>query len=396
MSKFKLAILASHPIQYHIPLFKLLANHPDLDLMVYFCRDAGLKKEYDPGFDKEIQWDVPLLEGYRYKFLKNYSLKSSYSFFGQINPEIIKKLFKNRYDAILIHGYAFFTNWLAWLGALLTRTPVLLRGESHLLSYRSNLKLLVKNILLRPFFKTISAFLAIGTLNKNYYLYYGVPEEKIFLVPYTVDENFFKKKAERLSEHRNKMREELGIKDDEILFLYVGKIYGAKGPGALDLLKAFEKLGKNPKAWLIFVGEGKEKVILENYVKEHQIGKVIFTGFKNQTEIPRYYAVADVFVLPSYSEQWGIVLNESMYFGNAVIASDRVGAAYDLVDEGKNGFIFPAGRIKELSKCLKLLTDDKRLLESMKQESKRIIEDWGLGRCIDGFISTLNYTKKRI
>ena len=114
--KYKLAILSSHPIQYQVPLFKRLSTHKDVDLTVYFCWDRGVEdEEYDPGFGMKLKWDIPLLEGYQYKFLCNWSPKPSSSFFGLINPGIYKELIQNRYDAVLVHGYASLTNWLAFL-----------------------------------------------------------------------------------------------------------------------------------------------------------------------------------------------------------------------------------------------------------------------------------------
>jgi len=122
--KYKLAILTSHPIQYQVPLFHKLAESSKIDFMVYFCSDFGATEKIDPkGFGIAYKWDIPLLDGYSYKFLKNYSLRPSTEFWGQINPGIIRELFKGNYDAVLIHSYALFTSWLAFLGAIITRTP---------------------------------------------------------------------------------------------------------------------------------------------------------------------------------------------------------------------------------------------------------------------------------
>ncbi len=124
MAKYKLAILVSHPIQYQAPLFKKLAERPEVDLTVYFCWDFGVKETYDSEFGKKLEWNIPLLDGYQYKFLKNYSLKPSSGFWGQINPSIILELLTNKYDAILIFGWNSFTNWLAFFTAFINKTPV--------------------------------------------------------------------------------------------------------------------------------------------------------------------------------------------------------------------------------------------------------------------------------
>jgi glycosyltransferase involved in cell wall biosynthesis len=393
---YKLAALAPHPIQYQAPLFRKLADHPDIDLTVYFCWDFGETGEvYEPGFDKMIKWDIPLLEGYKYKFLPNLSPRAGSSFLGQINPSIIKELFNNKYDAVWIHGYATLGNWFAFLGAWLSKTPVILRGESHLLNYRPVWKRLLKWAMLMPLFKRVNAFLAIGALNKEYYQNYDVSEKKIFHVPYIADEDFFGKHNEKYESKDNEIRKELGLSRDDVIILYVGKIFGQKGPGAFDLVKAFEKLQDVNQVSLVFVGDGKEKHILEKYVKDKEIKNVIFAGFKNQTELPKYYQVADIFVLPSHTEQWGMAINEAMYFDTAIVASGQVGAAYDLIRDGENGYKVPVAKADVLAGYLRNLIRDRELLHSMKIESRRIIQDWNLETAVSGVLDALNYLKRR-
>ena len=393
MKKYKLAILTSHPNQYMAPLFRKLSENPKIDLTVYFCWDFGVNKPgYDSGFGKEIKWDIPMLEGYNYKLLPNFSPKPSSKFFGHLNPSVIKEIFNNNYDALWVHGYNSLTNWLAFFAAWISKTPIFLRGESHLLDYRPLWKRAVKNFLLKPLFKNISRFLAIGKANREYYKHYKVPDKKIFSVPYAVDDNFFNKRAKKRSFYNAEIRKEFGINKNDVILLYLGKIFGGKGPGAFDLLKAYEVLNTKYLIYntrLVFVGDGKEKPILEDYIKKHNIKNVIFTGFKNQTEIPKYYSVADVFVSSSHSEQWGLGVNESMYFDTAVIASDKVGSACDLVHHGENGYIFPAGDIAALADALKNIVNNKKLLQLMKIESRKIILKWDLNACVSGTLSAL-------
>ena len=194
MKKYRLAILDSHPIQYKAPLYHKLALHPKIDLTVYFCSNFGMKAIYDPWFNVKIKWDIPLLSGYKYKFLKNYSPKPSvHSFFGLINPGTIKELFKNKYDAIIVHGYFSFTNWLAFLGAWITKTPILFRGEMPLNQefLIPKWKQKIKKLILKLLFKIMSGFLAIGKENKKFYMYYGIPLRKIFFTPYCVENERF-------------------------------------------------------------------------------------------------------------------------------------------------------------------------------------------------------------
>ena len=130
--KYKIAIVVSHPIQYQVPLYTQLAVRADIDVTVYYCWNFCCNAEaYDPGFGKKIQWDIPLLEGYTYRFLPNWSWRPSSSLWGQINPGIVRALYDGQYDAVWIHGYMSITAWFACIGAWVSRTPIFIRSISH-------------------------------------------------------------------------------------------------------------------------------------------------------------------------------------------------------------------------------------------------------------------------
>ncbi len=390
-TKYRLAILTSHPIQYQAPLFRRLAQHPQVDLMVYFCTDYGITQKVDPGFGVAFKWDIPLLKGYKYKFLSNLSQKYGFAFFDYINPGIIKELLGNHYDTVLVNGYAYVTTWVTFLAAWLKGTPVILRGESHLLNYRPGWKRVFKKIILHQLFKRISSFLPIGTLNYEYYKHYGVPDKKLFLTPYAVDNDFFLKRYQELYDRRYHLKKELGITTKQPVILYASKMMQRKR--AMDLLKAFGKIHERVDATLIFVGDGVERPALEAYSKDHDIRNVHFVGFKNQTELPDYFVIADVFVLPSTDEPWGLIINEAMNFELPIITTDHVGAAYDLVKDRENGFIYPVGDVEKLSNCLLKLLQSPELMEKMAKCSSEIISKWGYKEDLEGILCALKYVK---
>lgn len=246
MKKYKLAVLTSHPIQYQAPLFKKISESPEIDLMVYFNWDFGIKSGYDREFGKKFKWDISLLNGYKYKFLKNFSLKPSSDFLGQLNFGIIKEIydlrFKN-YDAILIYGWNSFTNLLAFLTAFIFKIPVLLRGENPLNQelLKPRWKIKIKKIILNWLFKHISAFLYIGEENKKFYKNYGVSDEKLFFAPYAVDNERFIRSV--ISNQELVTRNKLKIGKDDVVILFVGKFIDKKRP--MDLLKAYETITRN-------------------------------------------------------------------------------------------------------------------------------------------------------
>ncbi len=396
MRKYKIAFLVSHPIQYFSPLFEKMNDNEKMDLTVYYCSDETLKTFKDRGFNREIKWDIPLLSGYKYKFLKNYSPKPSIynGFLGLMNWGIVKELKNKKYDALIIHGWNYFTHTLSIITAKLSRIKLFIRGDNPLNQElkKSYYKIFLKRIILQNFlFKLIDVFLYVGQENKRFYKFYGVPEKKLFFMPYAVENERFIKNFKELKNQRDEIKEEIGISSQKIVILFCGKLIDKKRP--FDLLKGYERIENKNKA-LLFVGDGYLKKELENYVKEKNLKNVFFLGFKNQTELPKYYTIADIFVLSSSSETWGLVVNEAMCFGLPVIVSDMVGCGKDLVRYGENGFIYPVGNIEKLSFYISKLLEDKKLRESMGKKSLEIIKKWSYEKNIKGILSAIQNTEK--
>lgn len=390
--RYKIAILVSHPIQYQTPLFQKLAQHPALDLVVYFCWDFGTKKTYDVEFGKEVKWDIPLLDGYRYKFLPNFSFKPSSGFWGQINPSIIKEIKIGKYDAILVFGWNSLTNWLAFLTAFYRGIPVLLRGENPLSQelLKPKWKIVIKKNILGWLFKRIASLLYIGVENKEFYQYYGVPEQKLFFCPYAVDNERFIGESQRID--RREAKKKLGIGGKKVVILFIGKLIDKKRP--LDLLRAYQELQNDDKA-LLFVGDGTLRTGMEDYVNRHNLADVHFVGFKNQSDLPNYYAASDILVLPSgLGETWGIVVNEAMCFGLPIIVSDVAGCGPDLVRHGENGFIFPVGDLKQLIGLLGSLMRDPVLRERFSEKSLTIIKNYSYDKDLEAILTALNHLRR--
>ena len=256
-SKYRIAFLVSHPIQYFSPLFRLISLHPAFDLTVYYCSDEGFREMKDVEFDTKIKWDIPLLDGYYSKILKNYSLIPSTHRkpFGLINTGIICEIVKKKYDACIVHGWNYVTAWLAFVVSTMTRTPFIIRAESPLNQelLKSKWKIAIKRIVLGLFFKYVDGFLAIGTQSKEFYEFYGAPKSKIYFVPYAIDNDRYTKVYDEFIHHKKGIKEEIGIPSDKIVISFAGKLIDVKRP--LDLIKAFEKAALT-NAVLIFIGEG--------------------------------------------------------------------------------------------------------------------------------------------
>jgi len=388
LEKHKLAIVVSHPIQYQTPLFGKLAK--ETDLTVYFCWSFGVyKKRKEKEFREKILWDIPLLEGYDYTFLKNISPVPGPNFLGEINPGIIIHLLRNRYDGVFVSGWNAMTNWFAIFTAFFTGQRIFLRGESPLNQelLKSGTNRLFKKIILGTLFRMIDAFLYIGEENKKFYKFYGVPDNKLFFVPYAVDNSRFTLPVEEKEKWRRKLREEWGVKENETVIMANGKLIPKKRP--MDLVRAFEKLSKKDVA-LVFVGEGFLRAEVEKHAKVRGL-KVVITGFVNQENMPGYYAAADIFAFPSgMGETWGVSINEAMCSGLPVLVASLVGSTPDLVVEGENGYVVPTGDIEGLKNRLELLVQDKGRREKYGQKSLEVIKKYSYENDVLGITQALH------
>ena len=390
--KHKIAFLISHPTQYHSPLFRELAKNPAIDLTVYFCSKSGLEEHFDPGFGKVYKWDVPLLEGYKHVFLKNISPRPAFNFFGQIHPRIIKELKENKYDALISHGYTVLTYWLAFLGCWFTRTPLILKGESDLSRKTPVIKKFFKKIILKSLFQRAGAFLYSYNFNKEFFEFYGASEEKLFFCPSAVDNDFFGTKYKELKKQKGRIKKEAGIKNNNWpVVLFIGKFIPRKRPQ--DILEAARILADRTKFNLLFVGDGPQSADLEDFVHRNNLKNVYFTGFKNQSELPKFYSITDVFVLPSEYDPSPKALNEALNFGLPVIVSDGVKTAPDIVLGGNCGFVYPVGDILKLAEKLEEILKNRDLRFALGRSALNVVSKWSFNEDVKGILKALEFIK---
>jgi glycosyltransferase involved in cell wall biosynthesis len=394
----KIVIINSHPIQYLAPLYKLLSSEDTIEFIVYYCSDHSLKGGYDPQFGQKLKWDIPLLEGYTYKFIKNYSplnIKAS-KFFGVVNPGIFKELKKDKPDVVLLNGWAYFSYLLAFFYALILKIDIWIRIETPLKQEikKTSFVSKTKRFMLRYFyFPKIKRGLFIGDQNKKFLEFMGVSKSKLFFTPYAVDNSRFRLDFESLKNKKSELRTEFGISQDGIVFLTSGKLISKKRP--LDLLMAFHEADIS-NSYLIFLGDGGLRLEIEQYIKENRIENVFITGFKNQTKIAPYFVVSDVFVLCSgVGETWGLVTNEAMNFNLPIVISDLVGSTDDLVIDNENGFIYPYASVSKLSERLIEMNNNKKNLMRYGGKSSEIIQKYSYRNIILGLLSAGDYLMKK-
>lgn len=366
----KLAIVTTHPIQYNAPWFRLVAERNNIILKVFYTWSQVEKEaKYDPGFGKEIAWDIPLLEGYEYEFVNNTSASPGTRHYnGIVNPGLINRIKLFKPDAVLVTGWNFKSH-LQCLRYFHNKIPVFFRGDSTLIDSQSYFKRIARNLALSWVFSHIDRAMYVGKANKDYFKAHGIKEQQLVFAPHAIDNQRFASHQDHTTAG-NTLRTSLGLEANATVFLFAGKLEPKKDPQLL--LNVWKNLYL-PDAQLVFVGNG----ILEKALKEvaAQIPNVHFVDFQNQQQMPAVYAMADIFVLPSKGpgETWGLAVNEAMAAGKPVLVSDACGCVQDLVEEGVNGWIFKAGDQAMLQAKIESISTDKNVLAAMgKKGSERI------------------------
>ena len=335
---YRLAAVASHPVQYQAPLFRQIAAHDGVDLTVFYGHDGSVAGDLDREFGQRIRWDRPLLDSYRSVFLQRRSDRMNGLRRLAADAQIVAHLWRQRFDAVFVHSYATRLSLFAYIGALVSRTPVLLRTESERLRPRPLWAAALKQLTLRPLFALTAGFLTIGRANGAFFEAHGVNSSRQFYTPYSVDNTYFLRQRLLLQTSRRALRRSHGWVDDDVVVGFSGKLIERKRvPDLIDAVAALQSEGL--RIGLLLIGDGPERPALEERVHARSVKRTVFTGFRNQSELAACFTCLDIFVLPSRFDPWGLVVNEAMLFGLPVLATDMVGSSLDLIEHGENGYV---------------------------------------------------------
>ena len=399
--RYRVTIIAPTCFYYQVEIFRQMANHPRIDLMVYFCSDESLKsQDVATMFNSSDEWGDrdTLLKGYRNQLLKNYSPTPSYLKWptGLINLGIFGELRRTKPDAVILMAWSNPTWWISIITAFMFGSPVFYMTDANVQgeASKNKLKLWLKRVVLAGIlFRVVTGFLSAGQSNRMLYRLYGVPDNKIIPFAYSWGYDKLADMVEEQDDVSPALRDKLGIKNDAKVVLFCGRLSEEKN--LFNLLAAYHQLEVSDCA-LVLVGDGPLMERLKKYVSDHDMKSVHFLGFQNRDTVLKYYAIADVLVLPSIRETWGIVINEAMCFGLPVIASDQVGAVYDMLDHGINGYIFKVDEVDGLAHALNSffsLPDEDRAL--MGTQSLKMIRDWSNRNLAESLVERLDDTSPR-
>lgn len=394
MNPFRLAIVNSHPIQYAAPLYAYLDADPELEVTALYCSDYSLRGGRDAGFGRDVVWDVDLLGGYRSVFLgERAKTRSIFGFWSLIVPELWREIRSDRYDAIVLHGYAYAAFVLAFIAAKSRGIPVLMRSETHSGLQRPAWKRALRDGALRVAYRFVDGFLAVGSTNRDYYLSLGIEDARIHLVPYTVDNARFIAASHLAPGERDSMRRELGLAEGRPVVMFVSKFQRRKHPEAVLRAAALLR-DRGVSVSVLMVGAGEMDAELRTLATSLCLEGVVFTGFVNQSALPRVYAVADVFVLPSSNEPWGFIINEVMCAAVPVVVSEDCGSVPDLVHDGDNGRLMRPGDPATLADALVDILRDPARCAHMGQRSRQIVSGWDYERCRQGVLAAVRALRR--
>lgn len=347
---------------YRFPLFEEISKLKNIDLTVYFMSKSA----------KNRRWKKLPKLGFKYKILP----KLEFSYFGKdllayiVNYTFPYLFLKNKYDVVISAGWLDFASQMAFFLSKLTKTKFIIWSESTINEPSIQRKLTL------PFVKYLvgksDACVAIGTRSKEYLKLLGANENKIVKAYSTVDINHFDKGSRLSTDEKNKLKNGLNIKTNKVI-LYVGQMIERKG--LIDLVKAFKLIVKSDRdVTLLMVGYGPLKNKLIEACNKNNLKNVIFVDHVEVDEMPHYYAISDIFVLPSHEETWGLVINEAMACGLPIITTNKVGSGPDLVINGYNGYIVKSRSPKQIALHLLKILKNTKVRISMSRNSKRLIE----------------------
>lgn len=349
----KVGIFATHPVQYHVPLWRGLAAEADLKVKVFYFSDQGVTERVDPGFGQVVTWDVPLLDGYEHEFLQRDPVEEVTR--SRI-PDLADFLARERFDVILLNGYMH--RFARQLVSMKRRFGyrIVLRGEftDVVETPRAWWKQMLRDSYLRWFYRKIDHFCPIGSESVDHLQHRGIPAVRRTLTRYAVDDALIERQQSRFP--REASREGLGLSSEMLLVLFSGKLIPRKQP--LLLANAVAALAENPRLAVCYLGSGEQQSAVETLLRPLLGERLLMPGFVNQSELGRYFAAADVFVLPSAYDTWGLVVNEAMHWGLPCVVSDKTGCHRDLLVPGVTGFTHRWDRADELQSYLKRFLDE--------------------------------------
>ncbi len=376
---WRIAVVMTFPAPYRIPLLNELATLPGIELHVLLTDPITAKRENEI---RQFQFSYETLATYMWESRNRFADRIGFVF----SPALASHLWRVKYDALVCLGWTMPNTMLARAMGALRRTPVLLWDESIPHTPGALKRFLMP--LLRLYFGSFDGYLAASSGCRAYMIAMGAAPERIVIFPQVADNSFFQSENARLRPQRAAWKRALGITTARVI-LFVGQLIPRKG--ILELMDAFEIIAaQDADVSLVMVGEGVLRAELQTRrAGSRHAERIFISPFASQQELPTYYAVADIFVLPSLYDTFGVVVNEAMASGLPIVTTHNVGATADLVADGVNGRVVAPGDAHALAAALCSLLQDETLRDRMGNNALERIGQWTIQTAADAFMECL-------
>jgi glycosyltransferase involved in cell wall biosynthesis len=372
----RVAFVSPEPTPYRAPLLDEVAARPEIDLtVIYAARTvAGRTWEVEPrpgavfldgrrvpGADRVLRHDYP------------------------VTPGILRALRDACPDVVVVSGWSTFASQAALGWSRLRRVPYVLLVESHDAVPKAGWRRTVKKTAVPPLLKGAASVLVVGTLARESVVALGADPARVRVFSNTIDVPALADRADRLAARRPALRADLGLSEEDVAVLCVARLAPEKG---IDTLLHAVALAADSRLVAVLVGDGRERTRLASLAGG--LGaRAIFAGARPPDTVVEAYAAADVFALLSEHEPWGVAVNEAAVCGLPLVLSERVGAARDLLADGENGLLVPAGDAERAATALRQLAADRELRRRMGVRSRALVERWGYEPSVDALVEAV-------
>jgi glycosyltransferase involved in cell wall biosynthesis len=330
--------------------FNALAARGNLDFEAWFNERRATDRSWDV---EESTWR------FRYRYIPTFKV-------GGRSFRVPLPLLERKVPDVLVSLYAEPTFLLGWIIAKLRRR----RTAFRMLATSDNWvqRRWWKERLKRFLFWRVDGVETPGNQARRYAMRYGVPEHKIFYARHTVDVEHFMRGSAAASIDREDFRARLGLHG--VTYIYVGRLWWGKGVNyLLDAFRDVQDRVSESEVSLLLLGDGADEAKLREQCRINNVRNVVFGGFKQKPELPRFYASGDVFVFPTLGDPYGLVVDEAMACSLPIISTSEAGEIADRVDEGINGYVVPAGDSRALAAKMEVLARDAMLRSEMGRAS---------------------------
>ena len=353
--------------QFDVPLFQYIHQLNDAVKFTVLYIESPLKNTNDKELNKDSKWGIDLVNNYTWNCLEQSSVESISLYIKSKSPDVV---ITNGYQNV----YAPYVK-----AAMALKLPLLLRIDSVLFG-KSPLSKLVRKFTMKFAYRSFKSFMTTGKKGYEYLDFIGIKKKQQSWFPYCVNNEFFKR-----SLPTNEWIEQHNIKADIPTILCVCKFIDRENP--LELLEAFIQLNRTD-IQLLMVGDGHLMEVIQTTIAKHPRLNIVLLGYVNYNQLPFVYRLSNIFVHPALDEPWGVSVQEAIASGCAVVASSRVGSAYDLIDEGKNGYIYQVGDVLALAASINNALNFKK--EDVLKTNHQKLITWNYGNVWNDIKDTCN------